>query len=262
MSEIISAITGSLASLCTVYPTEVYKRALHLNTHLPVIQRQTHFSILKSLFPFGFYKGFLSCAIGTVPKNAFPLFAFPAIEKRMQNLFGVNLYASLLTGATLSSTVTLLTSPTENLSLRKSNYPNESLGKYLKNGGYKSLYVGFSGFLMMDFVRIGIKFSLYSRILHYTKPYTHSDTIKWLPQAVSGGLASSLVAVFTNPIDVAHTKFRSDYDFTKYGKSFLKALTSTRIQDLYCGFAVRALRGIPGGFVMFGVNEYTKNKLT
>jgi hypothetical protein len=135
------------------------------------------------------------------------------------------------------------------------------LFRYLQGGGWKSLYVGFSGFLMMDFVRIGIKFSLYSRILYYVTPHTQSEKIKWIPQAVSGGLASSLVAVFTNPIDVAHTKFRSDYDFAKYNKSFLKALTSTRVQDLYCGFPIRALRGIPGGFIMFGVNEYTKNKL-
>jgi len=260
--EIISSIIGSLASLCTVYPTEVYKRALHLNTHLPLQQRRTHIAILRSLFPFGFYKGFLSCAIGTVPKNAFPLFAFPITEKKVQNLFGENLLSSLITGATLSSMVTLLTSPTENLSLRKSNYPNDSLIGYLRNGGYKTLYVGFSGFLMMDFVRIGIKFSLYSRILSYVKPYTSSESIGWLPQAVSGGLASSLVAVFTNPIDVAHTKFRSDYTSSRYNNSFTKALMSTRIQDLYCGFTVRALRGIPGGFVMFGVNEFAKTKLS
>lgn len=261
--SIISACCGSFMSLCTVYPTEVYKRALHLNTHKPTIQRLSSYSIFRSLFPFGLYKGFSSCAIGTVPKNAFPLFAYPKVHNYFSNKIGKdNALSSLLTGMTLTCFVTSFSAPTENLSLRRSNFPYESSFSYLKNGGYRNLYTGLSGFLMMDFIRVGIKFMMYSEILKCVKPYTQNSNIQWLPQALSGAASSSLVALFTNPIDVAHTKFRSDYTHELYQKSFTKALFSTKLSDLYCGFLVRALRGIPGGFVMFGITEFMKNKLT
>lgn len=257
VKQFIAALSGSLCSLGVVYPTEVYKRSLHLNTHLPPQSRLSHPAILRKLFPFGFYKGFISCAVGTVPKNAFPLFAYPLAKRWWdERLRGASpLVSSVATGASLSILVTLSTSPTENLSLRKSNHPTESSFKFLSQGGWRGLYTGFAGFLMMDFIRIGIKFGLYSEILRRFEGFHHENAPKWMPQALSGAAASSLVALFTNPIDVAHTKFRSDYNGEKYGRSFLRALFSTRVRDLYCGFAVRALRGIPGGFVMFGVYE-------
>lgn len=264
MKDFIAAIAGSLASLGCVYPTEVYKRALHLNTRLESQVRMSHLAILKSLFPFGFYKGFLSCATGVVPKNAFPLFVYPRAKEWWNNKVGEGSVSSLLTGASLSVCATVLTSPTENLSLRKSNFPERSTIKYVfQDGGWKHLYVGFTGFLMMDFIRIGIKFGLYSEIEKVVRPLVGEECeYKWMPQALSGAMASSLVALFTNPVDVAHTKFRSDYTRSEYNSSFLKALTTTKMRDLYCGFTVRALRGLPGGFVMFGTYEHVKSILS
>lgn len=263
MKEFIAAITGSLASLGCVYPTEVYKRALHLNTRLDSQVRLSHFTILKSLFPFGFYKGFLSCAVGVVPKNAFPLFVYPQAKGWWNGKVGEGSASSLLTGASLSLCATVLTSPTENLSLRKSNFPTSSTMRYaLMEGGWKKLYVGFTGFLMMDFIRIGIKFGLYSEIEKVVRPLVGECEYRWMPQALSGAMASSLVALFTNPVDVAHTKFRSDYTHSEYNNSFLKALRTTKMRDLYCGFTVRALRGLPGGFVMFGTYEHVKSLLS
>lgn len=330
--DLFAGASGSLASLFVVWPSEVikYQRQHDTLRYDPKsLYRRSYFQIIKELFPFGYYRGVTPALITVMPRNALPLILYDKVKKVVDEKTKNRIFSSLMTGTILSLTNSTIAVPFVNLSLRK--ILDSSTTSSVKNrldirgahrgvyrGVYKGLYSGFTGCCVNDFIRIGLKFMIYSEISKSVERVLYSgdtnfvknDTIdvdnsdnggnsdnsgnggcvpqnkapksKIMISAISGGLSSALIAVATNPLDTCITHQQSQSMNMRSGtasphpprtqhssppglRSSLFYILNRNgpkqgLKDLYSGFILRSLRGIPGGFVMFGTYEYIKNK--
>lgn len=303
--DLFAGTLGSLASLFVVWPSEVikYQRQYDtLNCEPGSLYRRSYFKIVKDLFPFGYYKGVTPALITVAPRNAMPLVLYERVKSTVNEKIDPkhSFLTSVITGSILSLTNSVVCVPWVNLSVRKilltSHIPpphttpfshTKPPSRVTPTLPFKGLYTGFTGCCVNDFIRIGLKFMIYSEVLNtvqkfrgYTTTsfnlYPHPQKDRIVNSAISGGISSALIAVATNPLDTCityqQTQFHNHLDTTVKGQKPISLSQSLiyilhrngytqGIKDLYSGFILRSLRGIPGGFVMFGVYEFVKSIL-
>ncbi len=254
MDTFSASVVASLLSFTVCWPFEVvkYKKQTDIT--------RTYKSILRELYPNGFFRGYVPSAFGVVPKHSIPLFSKGYIDAYInQGVIVNNSVVTLLT--------TAITTPLTNVSLRRVHFPTDSATKYYwSNPG--GLVSGFRIALLKDGIRIGLKFGIYDLLPTDTTGTTGTTVKKWQTAAMNGVIATVVTTVVSNPVDVILTKQQSDY--TRQGvvggvsvvatvRSMVD-VTSVRntLKVMYSGMVPRLARSIPGPWVMFGTYEYLR----
>lgn len=243
----IPGFAGAIASMVVVWPTEVIKYHKQLS-------QESYYAIVKKLWPRGYYTGFAASSISVIPANALPMIMMEPCGRVIGKYVSNQSLASFISSLTISSIVSVTTIPLVNVSVRKVVYPHEESTSYFLRAP-RELVKGLDAYYIKNITRIGVKLMCYD-IIRDRCTFTHD----WRDAAIAGGIATSISAIASNPVDVALTRQQ-----TSYGKrmSLIHALTydmgvSGYLKRVFAGVTIRTMRGIPGGMVMFGVMEYTK----
>lgn len=248
IADIVPGFLGAIASMIVVWPTEVikYHKQLSLNSYP---------EIMRKLWPRGYYTGFIPNAISVIPSNALPAILMDHANHKIIKFIKNPTLTSLTSSLVITSITSAITLPLANISLRRVVYPDASSMAYFYKHPW-DLCAGASAYYIKNMTRIGVKMACYD-IIRRNMYFTHD----WRDAALSGGIATSISAIASNPIDVVLTRQQ-----TSYGRniSFAGVLTEYMKRNpskLFDGVLIRTARGIPGGMALFGVMEYTKRAI-
>lgn len=232
--SIIATMIASLSSQTTIWPSEVLKMNLQKYPSKTVIEATK--DILRRDGIIGFTRGFGAAACSNIPKECVRFTIYNNLKARGYGYTACTVPTILIN--------TILTTPLINITISRIISTKTNIWTILANG-----YRGFYSVLIKNSVTTGTRFNTQRWLDNVTGWHT----------SVSGGIATGVSSLTSNPIDVVLTHLQTDYK-GQYQKS-MKCATL----DLYKQFGasvfmrgagVRCMRAIPGGAVMFSVYDY------
>lgn len=231
---IIASTLGQLCSQVSIWPSEVLKlqRQIYPNVGLASLTK----NIYHNHGYRGFAAGFGSAALANVPKIVSQFYFYEMFRKKWE---WHHVPASVTSGviSAIASTPLYNLTTRQVYGLRGGHTEHMSLMKYAYNG--------FRPALLKNCIDVYTTFLLYDMF----------GTMGGHP-LITGGIATSISSLVTNPIDVVKTVLQVDYhnDHKKNMWNAARFIYSTYgFQSFYAGCAIRMLRSFPGGAVRYYV---------
>ncbi|XP_048000868.1 S-adenosylmethionine mitochondrial carrier protein homolog isoform X1 [Leguminivora glycinivorella] len=220
----------------------------------------------------GVYKGLLTVATTSMPTTALFFMSYEATKKLGEPLVAPQ-YAPLVHSAAACVAEVLacvIRVPTEIAKQRKQTYVGSEkkssirilVKAYQTEGLRRGVYRGFFSTVARDlpfsFLELPLWEFLKTQVRHY-----NDGNITSFQSALCGSIAGGLAAAATTPLDLAKTRIMLAEDYAQTRKLRIKPILrdiyyEAGVRGLFAGVTPRLTAFMAGGFVFFGVYDYSK----
>lgn len=268
----IAGGTSGILSLASIYPTEYLKTQLQFqNNNLTATQ------IIKNTWNNhgwkGFYRGSSPLFLASFPRSLIKFTVFEHVAHTLQHNTNLNKDTrNIVAGASAGlCTALFVSAPTDNVKIKTIHSQNvlqkritapQAILQIWKDDKITGFYRGIQSTIIKESYTYATRFLLYHRILgvlHQNKYEKPSAIIT----GISGGLASSMVAIANNPIDVIQTRLQSNYQGRYRGvlHCIVDIFRTEGWRSFFRGASYRSIRAVPGMTVQFYTYQWICNHL-
>ncbi|XP_034826062.1 mitochondrial S-adenosylmethionine carrier protein-like [Maniola hyperantus] len=262
VSPLFAGATAGLSVDVTLYPLDTLKTRL-----------QSQQGFYKAGGFSGVYRGLLTVATSSMPTSALFFASYEATKTLCQPLV-LPQYAPLvhMFAASVGETIAcLIRVPTEIAKQRKQTYTGTEkrssirilLHAFRTEGLRKGVYRGFLSTVVRDLPFSFIELPIWEMLKAAVRD-RNDGKITSFQSALCGSIAGGFAAAATTPLDLAKTRIMLAEDYAATRKLRIRPVLSdiylqSGVRGLFAGVTPRATAFMFGGFVFFGVYDYSKS---